>query len=345
MRAVSGTTRRCCDADQFIGVDVGGTKIAVAFEGGELSEARIVPTNQASQEALVEQLAKAIEGSVTDETRSVGIGMPSVIDFATGKILASVNIPLHDLPLRQLLTEHVGVPVYVENDAGCAALAEAFEDGRITVPSLVMFTIGTGVGGGWVLNGRLYRGATTSAAEVGHTIIGRDLEFGNRVPGDPFPQRGSLETLASGRALDRLADYAAIQYRDSFLGKMAAQKGDIDGHDVVAGAKAGDEASLWCLRVLGERLGIGIANAINTFDPLEVVIGGGVSHAGELLLEPARDAAFRHVVPGLGLNTTIRDRAPRAARGRARRGVDRRAGVRGGHGPEPAGSDIGGADT
>ena len=155
-------------SDQFIGVDVGGTKIAVAvLEGGELSEARIVPTNQASQEALVEQLAMAIEGSVTEETRSVGIGMPSVIDFATGKILASVNIPLHDLPLRQLLTERVGVPVYVENDAGCAALAEAFEDGRITVPSLVMFTIGTGVGGGWVLNGRLYRGATTSAAEVG----------------------------------------------------------------------------------------------------------------------------------------------------------------------------------
>ena len=194
----------------------------------------------------------------------------------------------------------MGVPVYVENDAGCAALAEAFDDGRITVDSLVMLTIGTGVGGGWVLNGRLYRGATTSAAEVGHTIIGRDLEFGNRVPGDPFPQRGSLERLASGRALDRLADHAAMQYPDSFLGKQLVRKGAIDGHDVVAGAESGDDASLWCLRVLGERIGIGIANAINTFDPLEVVIGGGVSRAGELLLEPARDAAFRHVVPGLG---------------------------------------------
>src|SRR3954449_11543004 len=294
-------------SDQFIGVDVGGTKIAVAvLEGGTLSEARIVTTNQASQTELVEQLATAIEGSVTEETRGIGIGMPSVIEFATGKILASVNIPLHDIPLRQLLTERVGVPVYVENDAGCAALAEAFEEGQMTVSSLVMFTIGTGVGGGWVLNGRLYRGATTSAAEVGHTIIGRDLEFGNNVPGDPFPQRGSLETLASGRALDRLATYAAVQYRDSHLGKQLAKKGAIDGHDVVTGAEAGDAAALWCLRVLGERLGIGIANAINTFDPLEVVIGGGVSRAGELLLVPARDAAFRHVVPGLGSNTTLR---------------------------------------
>ena len=294
-------------SDQFVGVDVGGTKIAVAIlEGGELSEARIVSTEQASQEALVEQIAVAIEGSMGPSVRAVGIGMPSIIEFATGRILASVNIPLHDIPLRAELSERIGVPVYVENDAGCAALAEAFEDGRMTVSSLVMFTIGTGVGGGWVLNGRLYRGATTSAAEVGHTIIGRDLAFGNNVPGDPFPQRGSLETLASGRALDRLADYAAVQYRDSYLGKMRAQNGHIDGHDVVSGAQAGDDAALWCLRVLGERLGIGIANAINTFDPLEVVIGGGVSRAGDLLLDPARDAAFRHVVPGLGLNTTIR---------------------------------------
>jgi glucokinase len=290
-----------------MGVDVGGTKIAVAIlEGGELTESTVTPTNQASQDALVEQLAAAIEQSMGRDVRAVGIGMPSIIEFKTGKILASVNIPLHDIPLRQLLTERMGVPVYVENDAGCAALAEASENGVITVPSLVMLTIGTGVGGGWVLNGRLYRGASTSAAEVGHTIIGRDLQYGNRVPSDPFPQRGSLETLASGRALDRLADHAAEQYPDSHLGKQLTLKGEIDGHDVVKGAEAGDDASLWCLRVLGERIGIGIANAINTFDPLEVVIGGGVSRAGELLLEPARDAALRHVVPGLGLNTTIR---------------------------------------
>ena len=148
-----------------------------------------------------------------------------------------------------------------------------------------MLTIGTGVGGGWVLNGRLYRGATTSAAEVGHTIIGRDLEFGNRVPGDPFPQRGSLETAGVGAR----AGSARRLRRDPvsatrYLGKQLAAKGAIDGHDVVAGAESGDDASLWCLRVLGERIGIGIANAINTFDPLEVVIGGGVSRAGELLL-------------------------------------------------------------
>ena len=166
------------------------------------------------------------------------------------------------------------------------------------------------------------------------------MQFGNHVPGDPFPQRGSLETLASGRALDRLADYAAIQYPDSHLGKITAKKGNVDGHDVAAGAEAGDDACLWCLRVLGERIGIGIANAINTFDPLEVVLGGGVSRAGSLLLEPAKDAAFRHVVPGPGPEHDDPDRAARAARGCAGRGADRRPGVRRGHGPQPAGRHL-----
>ena len=294
-------------SDQFIGVDVGGTKIATAvLEGGELSDSKIVETEQHSQEALLEQLAGAIAAERTPETRAVGIGMPSIIEFATGRILASVNIPLQDIPLREHLSERVGVPVYVENDAGCAALAEAFHDGRITVSHLVMFTLGTGVGGGWVLGGRLYRGPTTSAAEVGHTVIGRDLSDGDSGEVDPFPQRGSLESLASGRGLDRLAAEIAGRYPDSFLGQRLEEKGAIDGLDVVEGARAGDHAATYCLQVLGERLGIGIANAINTFDPLEVVIGGGVSRAGDLLLEPARKAAFRHVVPGLGLHTEIR---------------------------------------
>jgi glucokinase len=294
-------------SDQFIGVDVGGTKIATAaLEAGELTESRIVDTEQGSQEALLEQLARAIETERSRRTKAVCIGMPSIIEFATGRVLASVNIPLHDIPLRAQLSERVGVPVYVENDAGCAALAEAFEGGRITCSHLVMLTIGTGVGGGWVLGGRLYRGPTTSAAEVGHTIVGRDLAEGDTAGGDPFPQEGSLERLSSGRALDRLAEAAASEYPTSHLGKARAEKGRVDGYDVVAGAQAGDEPARYCLRVLGERLGVGIANAINTFDPLEVVIGGGVSRAGDLLLEPARKSAFRHVVPGLGLHTVIR---------------------------------------
>jgi len=293
-------------SDRFIGIDVGGTKIATArLEGGRLSEAHLQTTECDSQDRLVEQLVDTIEHARDGGARAVGIGVPSVIEFATGRVRSSVNIPCENLELRTLLSERVGMPVYVENDASCAALAEAFADGRIAVENLVMFTVGTGVGGGLVLNGRLYRGATGAAAEVGHTLVALDLTDG--APAEPgrHPQPGSLEALASGRALDQLAREAAEREPDSFLGRRAAERA-VDGHDVVDGARAGDAGAQRALRILGERLGIGIANAINLFDPDEVVIGGGVSRAGDLLLEPARDTALRHVVPGCGTRTEIR---------------------------------------
>jgi glucokinase len=114
-------------SDQFIGIDVGGTKIACAtLQDGKLSESHLQHTELDSQERLVDQLISAIKQARTADTRAVGVGLPSLIQFATGRIRSSVNIPLQDLPLRELLTERVGVPVYVENDASCAALAEAF---------------------------------------------------------------------------------------------------------------------------------------------------------------------------------------------------------------------------
>jgi glucokinase len=294
-------------SDHFVGVDVGGTKIAVAgLSAGELSESSLLHTELEDQERLVDQIAGAIEDARTEDTRAVGIGVPSLVEFATGRIASSVNIPLRDVPLRELLSERCGLPVYVDNDATCAALAEAFEDGKMTCAHLVLFTVGTGVGGGLVLNGRVYRGAVGMAAEVGHTIIGLDLSRGAPPPTGHFPQAGSLEVLASGRALDQLAEAAARDDANSFLGKRLTRDGGVTGHDVVDGARQGDAAACRCLEILGERLGIGIANAINVFDPLEVVIGGGVSAAGDLLLEPASRTALEHVVPGAGSATTIR---------------------------------------
>jgi glucokinase len=294
-------------SDHFVGIDVGGTKIAVAgLAAGELSESRLLHTELEDQERLVDQIADAIEEARTPDTRAVGIGVPSLVEFATGRIASSVNIPLQDVPLRELLSDRCDIPVYVDNDASCAALAEAFDDGHLTCAHLVLFTVGTGVGGGMVLNGRLYRGSAGMAAEVGHTMIGLDLTDGAPEPSGRWPQEGSLEVLASGRALDQLAEAAAKADANSFLGKRLTRDGGVTGHDAVDGAREGDAAALRCLEILGERLGIGIANAINVFDPLEVVIGGGVSAAGDLLLEPARRAALQHVVPGAGSATTIR---------------------------------------
>jgi glucokinase len=272
------------------GVDVGGTKVSVAtLEGTTLSEPHLRPTETSSPEALVDQLAAAIEE--VGPSDAVGIGIPSVVDFETGTARSSVNVPLQGVPLRSLLADRLGIPVFVDNDATVAALAEAYgDDLKPIAHSLVMLTVGTGVGGGIVIGGQVYRGATGGAAELGHQIVGADLTKGAPRAADHFPQQGSLEQLASGRALDH-------------LGK---ERGFSDGRDVVDAAKSGDEKALDALHILGERLGIGIANAINTFDPELVVIGGGVSTAGDLLLAPAREVALRYVLRGVGTKTEIR---------------------------------------
>jgi glucokinase len=292
-----------------VGVDVGGTKIvAAALVDGKLGESRLEPTDTHDGDALVEQIVAAVEDVRTPDARAVGIGVPSVVEFATGRIRSSVNIPLADLPLRALLSDRIGLPVYVENDASCAALAEAHDGGELVTRDLVLFTVGTGVGGGLVLDGKLYRGATGAAPEAGHMLIGLALAGTDAVPEavgrPPFP--GTLEALASGRALDRLARDAAARDPGSALGHRLAAGDELTGHDVVELAQQGDPGAARLMEVLGERLGVGIANAINLFDPSEVVIGGGVSLAGDLLLDPARRVAGMYTVPGVGTETRIR---------------------------------------
>jgi glucokinase len=196
--------------------------------------------------------------------------------------------------------------VFVDNDATCAALSEAHDEhGRLDVYDLVMFTVGTGVGGGIVVDGRIYRGATGAAGELGHMIIGMDLADG--VPAEAgFPQPGSLEALAAGRALDKLAAASAARYPRSALGRAAAEGRTVAGPQAVAAAHGGDPRAIATLARLGERLGIGIANAVNMFDPEVVAVGGGVSAAGDLLLGPARETALKFILPGVGTRTDIR---------------------------------------
>jgi glucokinase len=282
---------------RLLGVDVGGTKVSVgALHEGELEGPRVFPTEKGGAEGLIDQVAAGVDQMRGPEAVAVGVAVPSIIEFATGRVRSSVNVPLQDVPLRNVLEDRLGLPVFVDNDATVAALAEAYDGHRQIYTDLVMLTVGTGVGGGLVLNGRVYRGATGAAAELGHTLIGMELAGGAPEPGD-FPQ-----ALASGfRALDPLAADIAASQPDSPLGRLAAEGREVRGPDLVAAAHEGDELSRDALRILGERLGIGIANAVNTFDPQVVVIGGGVAQgAGELLLEPARRAARGFILPGVG---------------------------------------------
>jgi glucokinase len=292
---------------QVIGVDLGGTKVAVAtLTDQDLGDSSIAPTQLANPDQLVEQLVSMVQSARQDGLDAVGIGVPSVVEFDTGRVVSSVNIPLTDIPLRQVLGDRLGVPVFVDNDATVAALAEAHDEQlRQTVDDLVMLTIGTGVGGGLILGGRIYRGASGGAGELGHTIVGLDLEHGVAKP-ERFPQRGSLEYEASGHALDRLAARCAEQHPDSELARARGDGQPVLGADAVRAAIGGDLAARRAVEHWGERVGIGVANAINTFDPQEVVIGGGAARAGELLLEPARRVAAGYVLPGLGTRTEIR---------------------------------------
>lgn len=276
-------------SDRIIGVDVGGTKIAAAaLDGTDLANQVVVPTDVASTEVFLDQLEEVIR--TVGDAAAVGIAVPSVVDWATGTARFSVNIPLAGVPLREVLGERLGVPVYVDNDATCAALAEAHSDPENVPKVLVMVTLGTGVGGGIVLDGHSFRGATGAAAELGHIIVGADLSQGAPATQDAWPQPDSLEGNADGDALRTLAERHGLG----------------DGKAAVAAAQEGRPEGVEVLRIYAERVGVGIANLMNIFDPDEVVIGGGVSAAGELVRGPAEQVARRLALPGVGTSTRVR---------------------------------------
>jgi len=301
----------------FVGVDLGGTKVAVAAlttrehddaGAGELGESVVRPTDLSSADALIAQLVELVDEVKPGGVTAVGVGVPSVVEFSTGRVVSSVNVPLADVPLREVLSDRLGVPAFVDNDATVAALAEAHDEQlRLVARNLVMLTVGTGVGGGLVLGGRIYRGATGGAGELGHTIVALQLDGQEPVPAaSKFPQHGSLERLAAGHALDRFARETAKQYSDSALGRLAAEGKTPTAVDAVAAASDGDPDAARTVEAWAQRLGVGVANAINTFDPEEVVIGGGAAVAGELLLEPATRVSNEYVHPGLLGHARIR---------------------------------------
>jgi glucokinase len=276
-------------SDRIIGVDVGGTKIAAAaLEDGRLGEVSLTATETHETDRFLDQLGDIVAAHGSAD--AVGIAVPSVVDFATGTARFSVNVPLQHVPLREVLSERLGgVPVFVDNDATCAALAEALGDDNEPVAKVVvMITVGTGVGGGIVLDGKIFRGATGAAPELGHMIVAADLTNG-APPAHEFPHPDAIESYAAGRELDQLGE----------------QRGIGPGPAVVEAAKQGDEQAIDAIRIIGERLGVGIANVMNLFDPDLVVIGGGVSTAGELLTRPAEEAARRLSLTGVGTKTRI----------------------------------------
>ena len=274
-------------AGATIGVDLGGTKMLVGvLDGTEtLWESREASTGQ-SEDELVELLVREVTEAreARPEAIAVGLGIPATIDQETGVAISAVNLPLSDLPLRELVGEKVGLPVFLDNDANVAALAEYLYGAGRGSDDMVMLTIGTGIGGGLVLGGELYRGSTGAGAELGHTVIQAD---GPPCQGN-CPNHGCVEALASGTALGREGRAAAESAPDSALGRALAEGKEVDGKLVTEAALAGDETAIAVFDLIGGRLGVACSSFANIFQPAAIVVGGGVIAAGELLLEPAR---------------------------------------------------------
>jgi glucokinase len=284
-----------------LGVDVGGTKVAVAaVDGVTVREATEDPTVTATTGQLLDGIEAVVRRVIerTGQPEAIGVGVPSQIDYATGTVETSVNIPLAGVPVREELGRRFGVPVFVDNDANCAALAEAHILGE---KHLVMLTLGTGVGGGVVIDGSTFRGAHGLGAELGHMTLNPD---GPPCPGN-CPNRGCIEAYCSGQALQRDATELANDKPDSALAKLIGVDGKVSGRDLVHAAEDGDADALFIVDNFARMLGIAIAGYINVFEPDRLTIGGGLSRASHLFLDRAVQEANARALPALLKRTKI----------------------------------------
>jgi glucokinase len=281
-----------------IGVDMGGSKLLTGAVDSELfvhhrTQHPLLGLDQAGlidlAVASVEEAREQTEGEVA----AVGFGIPCLIDRRTGRARMAVNLPLADVQFADVLSERLDLPVYVDNDANLAALAEHLAGAAAGCSEAVILTIGTGIGGGLILGGQLFRGGSGFGAELGHMVIEVD---GPRCQGN-CPNRGCFESLASGTALAREARHAADEKPDSALGRALAEGYGIEGPLVTELAHDGDAAAIGVLELVGTRLGVAISSFVNIFNPEVVVIGGGVMAAGDLLLEPARAVVAERALP------------------------------------------------
>lgn len=263
------------EAPVVIGLDVGGTKILsglVDRDGAILAE-REVPSPDGSEEGVLAALDEAVEALLDERVAAIGYGIPANLERGTGRILRAMNLPLDDVDLVSRSRERFGLPAGIENDGSAATLAEWRRGVGVGTRNLVMLTLGTGVGGGIVIDGRLFRGW----AELGHVVVREGGELCT------CGGRGHLEVLASGSAGDRIAQ--------ELWGP------DADAHTLVDRAQAGDGDARAALARMGASLGAAIASLVNVFDPELVAVGGGFgAAAGDLILAPARDAALAEAI-------------------------------------------------
>jgi glucokinase len=265
---------------RVIGVDLGGTKLLAGMVDSSLNvhhrAHRFARGSDTSQvlDTIVDAVREARDAA-NGEVDAVGLGIPSLIDQERGVAVSTVHLPIRDLPFRDLMAERLGLPVFVDNDATAAMLAEWRFGAAVGCTDAVLLTIGTGIGGGMVANNQLVRGAQGAAGEFGHMTI--DIDG----PLCPCGSHGCLEAFVSGTALAREARALGLDLTAAQVSELAH-----DGHAVAR----------TLITEMGSRLGAGIANLVNAFNPQVVVVGGGVLALGDMLLAPAREEVARRAL-------------------------------------------------
>jgi glucokinase len=272
-----------------VGVDVGGTTVKAALVSGDLEIVHHdeVTTPLESPGDLLDAIGELVERVAGGQARGVGYGLPSLIDQRQGRVADSVNVPISDIRFLDEMRRRVDLPSAMDNDANVACLAEARVGAARGAGHVVMLTLGTGVGGGLLQGGRLYRGATGFAGELGHTSVD---ENGPPCHGH-CPNRGCLEVMASAGGLVRAAREVAAASPDGELAASIAAGEQPSARRIIDRGLAGDADCVAALARVGRHLGVGIASFVNMFNPEVVVVGGGLIAGGDLILGPAADEA------------------------------------------------------
>ena len=285
-----------------IGIDVGGTNLKAGLIdecGNVLVTRKMKIAAIEDSETLAWTLAQMAQDLAADggvpigEIASVGVGVPGAVEIHTGMVLYTCNLPLRNVPLRRLFHRYLNLPLYVENDANCAALAEYYAGAGRDSKRFVTVTLGTGIGGGIIHNGKIYHGSNGMAGEVGHMTVvydGRSC---------PCGRKGCWEQYASATALKRLTKEAMDVHPDSILERVVAENdGQVSGQSAFIAARQGDPVGQAVCDLYVRYLATGIVNLINIFQPDTLAIGGGVSNeADEQLLFPLRKLAAQESIP------------------------------------------------
>lgn len=287
---------------KYVGVDIGGTnlKAGLVDENGVLLATQKMKVASIADDdglawtvaSLVQELAHTVNISVSD-VASVGVGVPGTVEIRSGSINYTCNLPLRNVPLRKLFHRYLSIPLYIENDANCAALAEFLLGAGRDSKRFVTITLGTGVGAGIVHNGKIYHGANGMAGEVGHMVIQRG--------GLPCPcgRHGCWEQYASATALKRMTAAALAAHPHSILAQVVAEnEGRVSGQSAFIAARRGDPVGQQVCDEYVDYLACGVVNVVNIFQPDTLAIGGGVSNeAEEQLLLPVQQRVARESIP------------------------------------------------